>query len=194
MSPEKLLKIIARILDELRIPYAITGGFAVSVWGNLRSTLDIDIIVEMSGKNVKPLVSRVRGLIKKVYADEEAIRDALLHKGEFNFIDPDSGMKVDFFVQADNPYNKLKMKRKVLRDAYDTKVYFISPEDLVLSKLLWSKDSSSWKQREDIKTVLRKQKGKLDLDYLNFWARKQGTIEILNDILKEIKKQKSQKK
>src|SRR3989338_4145681 len=184
MAPEELLKNIAKILDELKIPYAITGGFAVSVWGRIRSTLDIDIFVEMSDKNVKPLVAKVRNLVKNAYADEDAVRDALLHKSEFNFIDHDSGMKVDFFVQADNPYNKLKIKRRVLRDIYGAKIYFVSPEDLILSKLLWSKESSSWKQREDIKTVLEKQKGKLDSDYLNSWAKKHETIEILNDLLK----------
>jgi len=184
MAPEELLKNISRILDELKIPYAITGGFAVSVWGRIRSTLDIDIIVEMSDKNVKPLVAKARKLVKNAYADEDAVRDALLHKSEFNFIDPDSGMKVDFFVQADNPYNKLKMKRRVPRDAYGAKIYFVSAEDLILSKLLWSKESNSWKQREDIKTVLEKQKGKLDLSYLSSWAKRHGTIEILNDLLK----------
>lgn len=184
MAPEELLKNIARILDELKIPYAVTGGFAVSVWGKIRSTLDIDIIMEMSDKNVKPLVAKTRKLVKNAYADEDAVRDALLHKSEFNFIDPDSGMKVDFFVQADNPYNKLKITRRVLRDTFGEKIYFVSPEDLILSKLLWSKDSGSWKQREDIKTVLEKQKGKLDLNYINNWAEKHGTVEILNDLLK----------
>jgi hypothetical protein len=184
MAPEDLLKNIAKILDKLKIPYAITGGFAVSVWGRIRSTLDIDIIVEMSDKNVKPLVIKVRKLVENAYADEDAVREALLHKSEFNFIDPDSGMKVDFFVQADNPYNKLKIKRRVSKDIFGAKVYFVSPEDLILSKLLWSKESSSWKQREDVKTILAKQKGKLDLNYLNSWATKHDTIEILNDLLK----------
>jgi hypothetical protein len=184
MAPEELLKNIARILDELKIPYAITGGFAISVWGRIRSTLDIDIIVDMSDKNVKPLVVEVHKLVENAYADEDVVRDALLHKSEFNFIDPDSGMKVDFFVQADNLYNKLKIKRRILIDIYGAKVYFVSPEDLILSKLLWSKESNSWKQREDIKTVLEKQKDKLDLNYINSWAQKHGTIEILNDLLK----------
>ena len=184
MTPEELLKNIAKILDKLKIPYAVTGGFAVSVWGKIRSTLDIDIIVEMSDKNVKPLVAEVRKLVENAYADEDAVRDALLHKGEFNFIDPDSGMKVDFFVQADNSYNKLKIKRRVLRDVYGAKIYFVSSEDLILSKLLWSRESSSWKQREDVKTVLEKQKGKLDLEYLDGWAEKHGTAEILSDLLK----------
>ena len=52
MEIEDLLKKIAEIFDELKIPYAITGGMAVSVWGRPRFTADIDIIVELLPKNI----------------------------------------------------------------------------------------------------------------------------------------------
>ncbi len=187
MFPEELLAKITEILTDLKIPYAITGGFAISVWGKTRSTADIDIIVEMQEKNIKPLVKKIFEIDKNVYADEDMIRDALLHKSEFNFIHPDSGMKVDFFVLDDNPYNKLKIKRAILRDvAGVTKAYFVSPEDLILGKLSWAKESDSWKQKEDVKTVLNNHKIKLDFKYINRWAEKQSTIDDLNKLLKEV--------
>jgi len=186
MAPEELLAKIVEILEDLKIPYAITGGFAISVWGRPRSTNDIDIIVEMTEKNIKPLINKVNVLKKDIYADEDMVRDAMKHKSEFNFIDPDMGVKVDFFVLADNAYNKLKIKRAVLQNILGVvKAYFVSPEDLILSKLLWSKESSSWKQREDVKTVLNNSKIKLDFKYINNWAEKQGTAEILKDLLKD---------
>ncbi|MCX6723208.1 MAG: hypothetical protein NT094_04070 [Candidatus Staskawiczbacteria bacterium] len=185
MFPEELLAKITEILADLKIPYAITGGFAISVWGKTRSTADIDIIVEMSEKNIKPLVKKIVEIDKDVYADEDMVRDALLHKSEFNFIHPDSGMKVDFFVLANNPYNKLKIKRAVLKDVFGVaKAYFVSPEDLILSKLLWGKESNSWKQKDDIRTVLERQNKKLDLNYIKNWAKKHRTLEILEEIIK----------
>ena len=186
MFPEELLAKIVEILDDLGIPYAITGGFAISVWGKPRSTADIDIIVERAEKNIKPLVKKIVEIDKNVYADEDMIRGALVRNGEFNFIHPDSGMKVDFFVLANNPYNKLKIRRAILRDVFGvTKAYFVSPEDLILSKLLWAKDSDSWKQKEDIKTVLDNSKIRLDFKYIKSWAEKQRTIDILNKLLEE---------
>jgi hypothetical protein len=184
MKPEELLAKIAEILKDLKIPYAITGGFAISVWGRPRSTADIDIIVELQEKNIKPLANKVVAIDKNIYADEDMIRDALVHKSEFNFIHPDSGLKVDFFVLANNPYNKLKIKRAILRDVFGvTKAYFVSPEDLILSKLLWAKESDSWKQKEDVKTVLKNSEIKLDFEYLKSWAKKHGTADILNELL-----------
>lgn len=187
MEPAELLAKIVEILHDLKIPYAITGGFAVSVWGHPRSTNDIDIIVEMTEKNVKPLVGKIAALKKDIYADEDMVRDAMERKSEFNFIDPDMGIKVDFFVLANNAYNKLKIKRAIMQDVFDvTKAYFVSPEDLILGKLLWGKESNSWKQREDVKTVLRNSKIKLDYNYIRGWAEKQGTSDILSELIKEV--------
>jgi len=184
MTPEELLTEITRILKDLKIPYAITGGFAISVWGKPRYTSDIDIIVELMEKNIKPLAKKLQAVDKDVYADEDMIKDALARKSEFNFIHPDTGIKVDFFVMDNSPYNKLKIKRAILRDMHGAKAFFVSPEDLILSKLTWSKESYSQKQLEDIKTVLRNTKIKLDFKYIETWAENQGTTDILEDLRK----------
>ena len=63
MTPEKLIKKIARILEDLKIPYAITGGFAVAIWGKPRYTADIDIIIELLEKNIKPLAKKLLEIV-----------------------------------------------------------------------------------------------------------------------------------
>ena len=60
MAPEELLIKISEILKNLEVTYAITGGYAVSVWGRPRYTADIDIIVELEEKNITPLGSSCR--------------------------------------------------------------------------------------------------------------------------------------
>lgn len=47
MDFQKLIIEIAKILDTLAIKYAITGGYAVSVWGKPRSIFDVDVIIEL---------------------------------------------------------------------------------------------------------------------------------------------------
>ena len=64
---------------------------------------------------------------------------------------------------------------------------FFSPEDLILSKLLWSEENYSQKQLEDVKTVLKNGKIKLDFKYLKTWSVKQGTIDTLENLIKEAK-------
>lgn len=180
MEIEDLLIKIADILDELKIPYAITGGMAVSIWGRTRYTADIDIVVEIVEKNIGLLVKKLLAVDKDVYVAEEAIREAFEIKGEFNFIHPQSQLKVDFWVVKDN-FNKQEIKRAVAKNIDGKNINFVSPEDLILSKLLWYQLSESTRQLEDIESVLKI--SKVDIDYVKKTAEKQGTIEILNKLL-----------
>ena len=180
ITPEKLLCEIAKILEKLKISYIITGGFAVAVLAKPRFTADIDIVIELVLKNIKPLVRALSAVDKDVYVDEEAIKDALESKGEFNFIHPQTGLKVDFWVKR---YPFEQFKRRVIKKIDGQKVNFISPEDLVLSKLIWYKEGQGAKQIEDIKSIF--DISKPDLNYIKGWAKRQSTIDILEEILKK---------
>lgn len=68
---------------------------AIVVWGRPRYTADIDIIIELKKEKVKQLVLT---LIKEGYVDEDAVREALKYKSEFNFIDHETSLKVDFWI------------------------------------------------------------------------------------------------
>ncbi len=186
ITPETLLSKIAKILEVLKIPYAVTGGMAVAAWGKPRYTADIDIIVELSPQKLPLLSKKLLSLDKDVYVSQEAMIEALEKKGEFNFIHPQTGLKVDFWVKGGRVdiYGKLKLERKIAKKIDKQKIFFVSPEDLVLSKLIWYKESKSSRHLEDIKTVLDIQKNKLDLNYIKNWAVQQSTIKILNEILK----------
>ena len=178
MSPEKLLCRIAKILEKLEIPYIVTGGFAVAVLAKPRFTADIDIVIKLFPQKISRLSKELLSIDKDVYLSEEAMRDALKHKGEFNFIHPQTGLKVDFWIRR---YPFEKFKRAVVKKIDRQKINFISPEDLILSKLIWYKEGQGAKQLEDIKSIL--EISKPDLDYVKNWAKKQSTIKILEKIL-----------
>ena len=182
MEIEDLLIKVTGILDKLRIPYIITGGMAVSVWGRTRYTADIDIVVELLEKNIDLLSKELLSIDKDVYVSEEAMREALEIKGEFNFIHPQSQLKVDFWVVKDN-FNKQEIERAIIKKIEDQKVRFVSPEDLILSKLLWYQLSESTRQLEDIESVLKI--SRVDLKYIKRISEEQGTIEILNKLLEK---------
>lgn len=185
IDPRRLLAQIARILDQSGVGYAVTGGVAVFVWGKPRFTADIDIVVQLKAESVDHLARVLRSLSEASYVSEEMMRHALARKGEFNFIDGASGVKVDFWVLDNNdPFAKSQLSRRVSREVLGEKVFFVSPEDLILSKLRWHQAGGSVRQLEDIESVMRIQK-KLDMRYLRRWATVQGTSEILQSLLKK---------
>lgn len=186
IDPRKLLARVADVLNRLKIPYLVTGGMAVFVWGRPRYTADIDIIVELGPGNVDKLTSALRSLSEASYVGENSIQKALLQKGEFNFIDGESGIKVDFWVGGRNPFDKERFKRPVFKNVFGKRVAFISAEDLILSKLLWHRDGGSSRHLEDIESVLKIQK-ELDLRYIRKWAKIQSTARFLSCCAIELK-------
>lgn len=185
INPENLLLRIVPILEELGISYYVTGGLAISAWGAPRSTLDIDIVIKI----IEPKVTLLARALKKIsefgYIDEDAAKDAIRFKGEFNFIDPESGYKVDFWLTKNDPLAAMQNERKIAYEIENQKIYFISPEDLILNKLQWYEQSQSSRHLEDIRSVIKSCGKKLDKKYLKQWAGKLDVLGMLTELLKK---------
>jgi uncharacterized protein YeeX (DUF496 family) len=128
-DPRHLLAAIAEILNDLKIPYLITGGMAVLIWGRPRFTADIDIAVELKINDINKLKNALFALGKANYIDENMMKDAIAHNGEFNFIHGESGVKVDFWVLKNESFEISRMKRKIAKEINGQTVYFIYPPE-----------------------------------------------------------------
>lgn len=182
MDPRHLLVKIAKILERLKIPYLVTGGMAVLVWGRPRFTADIDIVIGLKPEKVNDLEKALSCIGETVYIDRDSMIRALKNFGEFNYIDSQTGLKVDFWVLKNNPFENSCLKRKTKKNVLSKSICFISPEDLILSKLIWYKKSQSSRHLEDIESVLRI--SKVDQKYLQDWAEKLEVEKTLIDLLK----------
>ena len=184
IDPRKLLGQIAQILEKLSISYIVTGGMAVVAWGRPRFTADIDTVIELQAKKIEKLAEKLSGLGETGYVNTEAIRDALKTHGEFNFIDGNTGMKVDFWISKNDAFSKSEFKRRIAQNVLGAKIYFVSPEDLILSKFRWHQITPSDRQLEDVESVFKISGNKLDVKYLVAWAKKLGVEKLLSPFLK----------
>lgn len=173
-----LWKVINR-LEKAGIPYMLTGSMAVNIYGHSRATNDFDIVIQIGSHHIKMLSSLFE---KDFYMSEEAMQEALRLQGMFNVIDNETIFKVDFIIAKDDPFSKQQFGRRQAIKVADKIIYIISPEDLILSKLEWSKESLSELQENDIKNILRILGRTLDKQYLEKWA----TVKGLNDRLKNL--------
>lgn len=184
MEQEELLKEIAEILKDLGIPYLITGGIAVVVWGRPRFTADIDVVVHLLPQKLDALAAELLRIDKDAYVDKAMMQRAHEQRGEFNFIHPASGLKVDFWIMKGDPFSQAVMKRRRRKRIAGTTIFLSSPEDLILNKLLWYRMTESTRQLEDIESVMRIQK-KLDWKYLRKWATIHKTLGVLSALDKK---------
>jgi len=179
INPEKFLLEVTKILTELKIDYFITGGFAVSVWGRPRTTADIDIVIKIIEPKIAPLTQALKKISRAGYINEDIAKDAARKRGEFNFIDPDTGLKVDFWITKDDKLGQLEFSRKIEKQIDSQKVYFISPEDLILNKLKWYKQTESNRHLEDVESIFKISGKKLDKEYLKQQTDRLGFLEII---------------
>lgn len=182
MDFQTLIVKIAKILDGLKITYCVTGGYAVAVWGRLRATFDLDVVIELFQPDIPLLAEKMKKIGKAVYADESMMRSALLRHGEFNVIHPESGLKIDFFTLKEGAAAKREMARRQAKRIKNQKVYFISPEDLILNKLRWYNKGGGEHHLEDAASVIKKSGEILDFAYL----RQNVKGEALTDLWQKI--------
>jgi hypothetical protein len=176
-----LLPVIAA-LDSLGVRYYVGGSVASSIHGVPRASIDADLIAELGAEHVAPLAARLSALY---YLDDGRMRDAVARRLSFNVIHLATMFKIDVFVSKGRPFDLEASGRARLEalgespDAPKAKVG--SPEDTLLAKLEWYRrgGESSERQWSDILGLLRVRTGRLDLAYLEEWARALGVADLL---------------
>jgi hypothetical protein len=154
----------------------MTGSMAQAVYSTPRMTRDIDIVVQVYSADVDNFVNLFK---KDFYIDRESVRRAILERGMFNIIHTETVIKVDMIVRKDDDYRVEEFTRKRKIDVSGTQVWVVAPEDLILSKLVWVKQSQSDLQAGDVHQMLVGREN-LDMEYIEKWSKALGVFEIFN--------------
>ena len=169
-------------LEHLGVTYAISGSVASSAAGHARSTRDIDLIAVMSKEDSSALADE---LGESFYLDRTAAERAIENNDCFNAIDLSTSYQVDVFVPPVSEWLQSQLSRRVRRKIGGSdgpEVYVCTPEDVILSKLIWFRlgNEASAQQMLDVAGILAVQRGKLDSNYLSDWAIKLRVKDLLS--------------
>lgn len=184
MSQQELLKKVIQVLNQAGIQYMITGSVVSSLQGEPRSTHDIDMVIAIEKSAAKRLVEAFPQ--PDFYLDEDNILDAIKKQSMFNLIDLNTGDKVDFWMLTNEPFDQSRFLRKTSEEFMGLKILISTPEDTILAKLKWAKLSGgSEKQFTDALRVYEIQYGKLDINYLEQWAKKLNIESLWRRLVEE---------
>ncbi len=181
MSEElEVLKVVTGRLDGAGIPYMVTGSMALNYYAVPRMTRDIDLVVELSRADA----DRVCDLFREdFYVEPETVRESVEKQGTFNHIHTSLLVKVDLVVRKDTEYRHTELARRKLVSLEAHPFFIVAPEDLVISKLDWARDTRSEVQLADARNLLRSVPG-LDRPYLERWTARLGLEALYREVLK----------
>lgn len=171
----EFVKAIASRLDSVGIPYMVTGSTAMAVYSVPRMTRDIDLVVEISSNDVDKIV---RLFSEDCYVDHDSVKRAVEEHGMFNIIHNDWVIKADFIVRKNEEYRREEFARRRKLVMEGMTIYVVSAEDLILSKLIWGKQSQSELQLGDVRRMMSSVSD-LDWEYMKKWAAALEVEELL---------------
>jgi hypothetical protein len=185
---------VVKVFEKLGIAYHIGGSLASSAFGVARATLDVDIVANIRLEHT----SGVTELLKEeFYVDDEMINDAIKEESAFNLIHFETMFKIDVFILKKRPFDQQSFVRRVQKSVSEDsslKLFFATPEDIILNKLEWFKKGGgvSERQWQDVLGILKVQSTALDMAYLRKWAKELTIVELLNKAIDDAGIDKSQ--
>lgn len=186
MLQQKLLAHVLSVLEQCSIEYMVTGSVASSLQGEPRTSHDIDIVVNLLPASIPSLVHAFSS--PQFYLSAESITEAIKQEGSFNLIDTTEGDKVDFWVLTKEPFDQSRFQRRKRQNVFGIWLYVSQPEDTILMKLRWSKESGgSEKQFGDAVRVYELQYGNLNQEYMDQWIPLLHVEDLWNRLQREAK-------
>ena len=156
-SLERALINLADILSANNIPYMIIGGMANAVWGEPRSTIDIDATIWLGEENTDRIVSILSEFFHPL------VHDPLKFILDTNVLPLESkdGVRIDL-IFGRLPYEKEAIERSVEIKIEGVQICFCTPEDLILHKIISERE----KDISDARGIAVRRMKSLDLSYL----------------------------
>ena len=165
-----VLRIVTSRLELAGVPFMVSGSLALGYYAQPRMTRDIDVVAELDDEGVHRVVA---AFASDFYCDEDAIRRAVATRRIVNLVHLESAYKVDLIVRKDSEYRQVEFQRRRRLSLGGVDIWLVAPEDLLLSKLLWARESGSELQLRDAANLVA---SVLDLDwpYSSRWASALG--------------------
>lgn len=176
-TPELLaLQDLCSRMERAAVPYMLTGSLAMAYYARPRMTRDIDLVVALGERDAATLL---RAFDQTYHVDADALAEALRLRRPCNVIHLPTVVKIDLIPRKEGEFRRVEFERRRKVALAGIELWIVSPEDLVLSKLDWARDTRSDMQLGDARHLLE---APLDDAYLDHWAVRLGLEELLKEM------------
>ena len=153
-SPDEI-SLFAGKLNQLGVPYMVTGATAAIVYGQPRVTNDLDVVLALDAAAVQRLADYFPEA--DFYLPPESVlrvEQGRRQRGHFNIIHHESGYKADVYLVGDDPLHTWALPlRRAIPWGRET-LSVAPPEYVILRKLEYFREGGSQKHLLDIRAML----------------------------------------
>ncbi len=184
------VRLVLDALEAAGVTYMIGGAVGVWAWGDVRTTRDVDLVVELPFESVMALSRELEK--REMLVPIEVIVDLMIeHRGDLpiNAIHLRTGYKAELFLlRPGDVYRAMALSRRRLVDLGPRlgEVYVHAPEDLILYKLQYFALSQQPKHIHDIAGIAVAMEDQLDEPYLETWVEQLGLAATWNEVQRQI--------
>lgn len=181
MGATDLVLHVIRSLDALGIPYMLVGSFSSNFYGQPRMTRDADFVLQLANEQIGPL----RALLGPELTFDPQMSFETVTMTMRHIVRHPSGFKIELFLLTDDPHDQARFARRRQVDFEGQQAWLPAPEDVVVTKLRWSKGGRRQKDVLDVGQILKVRAATLDLAYIRGWCDQHGTRPLFEELLTE---------
>ncbi|HPM23665.1 MAG TPA: hypothetical protein PLP66_07140 [Phycisphaerae bacterium] len=183
MTGEQAVVAVIDALEAAGVPYMVVGSLSSNLYGIPRSTHDADIVVQLAPERL----SELRKLLAPPFRWEPQMSFETVTGTTRQILEAPGGVfKIELFFLTDDPHDQARFARRVPVAVLGRQAYAASAEDVVITKLRWSKQGQRHKDVDDVRAVLTVSGAMLDWDYIHRWCDAHGTRALLDEIRRTI--------
>jgi hypothetical protein len=169
------------------IQYMLVGSYSSNYYGRPRLTNDADFVVVISDNQLPKLIEC---LGTDFQFEPQMSFETVTMTTRYIVNHPATAFKIEIFLLSSDPHDRECFKRRQQVEFEGRQAWLPTAEDVVITKLRWSKGGRRSKDVEDIAKVLAVRGDRLDLNYLRPWLDSHGTRDLFENLLAAVKLQK----
>jgi hypothetical protein len=171
------------VLERLGIPYMVVGSLSCNVYAVPRATKDADLVLQLDAAKAAALLVELRSLFR---VEPQMSFETVTATQRFEIEWGVTGFKIELFRLSDDFHDQERFARRRQIEVNGRTVWVPAAEDVIVTKLRWSRSGRRAKDVDDVRNVIAAQQGALDWPYIHRWCDQHGTRALLEQIRQSI--------
>jgi hypothetical protein len=179
VTAEGVVLEVVRAFNAANVPYMVVGSLSSNVYGIPRSTNDADFVVELSDNALANITQRLGAGYS---LDPQMSFETITATTRYRLKHVASAFLVELFLLSNDAHDRARFVRRCRTQFAGQDVFVPTPEDVIITKLRWSRHGNRSKDVDDVRGILSVRGENLDWNYLDGWCDIHGTLGLLEQI------------